>query len=467
MALVIGLVVLTSRVRMARAYDLRVLTGVDLLLTTAPDGIGARPVNTELGIVARIDLRNAASRWDFKLDFQGREGFIGNSYRNQVIELSGSVHLLGDRLKISLGRMRTPGGFWLIVDGVKVDAKYTRVFGQSAWGGLRAFTTGRRDTWAVIGEGQSVILPVVGTSLWVNHRLINAQLSFSWARDAIDLPMAGRLVRRGELLERHVEDEYFLDGVVTVFAHRKLGITAGFSLGTRYDVRFDAGNPSGPVTLGTATLGAVGAYGTIDYRPHTRVRLSYNLNYERLRLIQSELLVTKADGTPVEVASGSFQDHSFLFNARAYRAIRLEARYRLRYRENTDLEHRVVASVRADDLWKGLGFVGSVGVDLNRLENRLHRRVIYSAGLSFLRTYLDVGVGVQYTDGIGSGLLFSAPVPTAGTKPTALFPYLLESNRVAYLRVFGTFWKMYAGLDVEENLESVQLRLLAQIGGTL
>ena len=172
----------------AEAFDLRLLAGSDLLLTTGAKGSEAL-TDLELGITGRIDLRDVAKRWDFKLDFIGREGFIGNSNLNQLIELSASVRLADNRVKISVGRMKTPGGFWLIVDGLKIDVKYTSWLGQSAWGGIRSFTTGRRDTW--MGPDTAVALPVVGTSLWVNHRIVSAQLSFSWARDAIDLPPVG------------------------------------------------------------------------------------------------------------------------------------------------------------------------------------------------------------------------------------------------------------------------------------
>jgi hypothetical protein len=399
-----------------------------------------------------------AKRWDFKLDFMGREGFVGNSTWNQLIELSASVRLANNRVKLSLGRMKTPGGFWLIVDGVKIDVKYTSWFGQSAWGGLRSFTTGRRDTWMTSDDKQ--LLPVVGTSLWIAHRIIDAQLSFSWARDSIDLPL-------GETSEKKIEDEYFLDGSVALYPIDKLQLSGGFSLGSRYDVHFDAMNPFGATNLGVATIGAVSAYGMIEYRPLKKLRLLYSFNYERVRLIQSQLLLTKADGSPVDAAAGSFQDHTLRASYRLWKALRAEVRYRLRYRENTDLEHHFVAGLWGDELWKGLGASVSVGVDLDSLTGKLHQRVIYSGGLSYIRPHLDLGLGILFTDGIGSGLAFSSHQATGGSTPTELFPYVLEANRVVYLRAFGTFWKMFAGLDLEENVDSAQLRMLVQVGGAL
>ena len=43
---------------------------------------------------------------------------------------------------------------------------------------------------------------------------------------------------------------------------------------------------------------------------------------------------------------------------------------------------------------------------------------------------------------------------------------MLETNRIAFVRVFG-FWRgWFAGVDIEENLDSVQLRAMAQIGAS-
>ena len=254
---------------------------------------------------------------------------------------------------------------------------------------------------------------------------------------------------------------------MAVYPVDKLTLAAGFSLGTRYDIHFDAGNPYGATTLGVATMGAIGAYGMIEYRPLKKLRLSYTFNYERVRLIQSQLLLTKADGTPVDAANGSFQDHAVKAIYRVWNALRAEVRYRLRYRENTDLEHHIVLGLIGDELWKGFGANASVGVDLDSLTGKLHQRVIYSAGLSYIRPHLDVGLGILFTDGIGSGLTFSTHQTTSGAAPTELFPYVLESNRIVYLRAFGTFWKMFAGLDLEENIDSAQLRMLLQVGGAL
>jgi|GEM_PF-3276261 len=449
----------------AHAYDLRVLAGLDTFLST---GTGFSSLeNAELGINARIEAKNIKKLLDVKLDFSGREAFIGNSTMNHLWELKLTLRNLAGRVDLTIGRFRTPGGFWLIADGALLTLKYTPWLSQSAWGGLRSFSTGRRDTWMA---SSPLALPLAGTSLQVSHHKVTAQVSFTWSRDAVDQPIQG--ADTGPPRERQISDEYFLDGFVSVIAHPKVWMSAGASLGTRYDVKLDATNPYGPTSLGVVTLGAVGTYGVIEYRPHKRVRLVYNVQYERVRLIQSQLLTLKPDGTPVQTADGSFVDQSLRIVWLAWRALRLEGTYRPRFRATTDIEHHVLVGVRADDLWKGLGAYVSAGVDLNRFNagqpnTHVHNRVIYNAGLSFTKPWLDLRGGILFTDGIGSGLLFSASQVSGGATPSELNPFILESSRVAYVRVFAMFWKMYAGVDVEENIDAAQLRALVQVGASL
>jgi hypothetical protein len=458
----------------ARAADYRALGGVDLLLSTSPSAgvataAGEKPQpapdlwDAELGLTLRFDARDLARRVDLKFDFRGREAFTGNATLNELWELNAVIKNLGGRVDLVVGRLRTPGGFWLVADGALLNVRYTNWLSQSVYGGLRAFTTGRRNTWM---SDNPVALPLAGTSLAVGHPNVQATLGFTWSQDAIDLHrsfLAGR-----NTLERHFEDEYFFDGQVSITPSRNTWLAGGASLGTRYDVQFSSADPYGATTIGVDTIGAFGAWALAEYRPIRRLRLQYTFNFERVRLLQSHLLTLKPDGTPVAAADGSFEDHTLRAILLAWRALRIEAQYRLRFRENDDIEHHVVVGLRGDDLWRGLGAFASVGVDLNRLTAKVHDRVIYSGGLSYVRPFIDARAGILFTDGIGSGLLFSAAsAQSTGQAPVALFPYVMETNRVAFVRVFANFWKMFAGLDVEEDIEDVQVRLLLQAGAAL
>jgi hypothetical protein len=453
----------------ARAYDLRLLGGADMLLTTGPSLSGIE--DAELGLTLHGDLRNVAQRFDFRLDFIGREGFIGNNTYNNLYELYGAARRLADRFDVVIGRFRIPCGFWLIVDGAMLTARYTSWLSQSVFGGLRSFTTGWRNTWMTSDSPEA--LPLAGSTLTLNHRLVTGSFTFVYAQDDIILPREIFVPTSGQTEDgHHREDEFFIDGQLTFYPHPTLYLSAGASVGTRYDIQFNAGSPFSPSTLGVATLGSFDAYGFAEYRPIKRLRLFYTFNFERVRLFQSQLL------TGAQAADGSFEDHQLRASVQVWRALKLEATYRLRYRANTDLEHHAVVGVRGDDLWRGLGGFASVGVDIDKgldlaagatpVQRKIHDRIIYSAGLSYVRTHFDGRVGITFTDGIGSGLGFSQHTMTEGSgAPTELFPYVLDTNRVAFVRLFGMFWKLFAGADVEENLDLAQLRVLAQIGGWL
>ena len=485
-ALALGVVLVAAR---AYAVDVRGLGGVDLLLATDPGVADAEAV--QLGITLKADVRelDAARHWQLKLDFAGREGFIrddnelkvdhsGNTYNN-LYELAAIARGLAGRVDLAFGRIKTPGGFLLVVDGAMLTVHYTRWLEQSVYGGLRAFTTGRANTWMTSGE--KVALPLVGTTLAAQHSIVQGSIGFTWARDGVDLHTEWIPVEERNRVERHIEDEYFLDGQVTLFPHKRVYASGGVSFGSRYDVQLSPTDPYGPTSIGFATLGAVDVYAIVEYRPVDRLRLRYSFNYERVRTVQSQLLTTKRDGTPVLTADGTFQDHDLRAIGLLWRGLKAELDYRLRFRENTDIEHHVVVGLRGDDLWRGLGGFASVGVDVDQgidlpgldpATRKVHDRAIYSAGLSWLRSTarygLDLRAGILFTDGIGSGLVFSQHLASeTNAHPTELFPYVLETNRIAFVRAFATFWKMYAGLDLEENLDLAQLRMLLQVGAAL
>ncbi len=51
-----------------------------------------------------------------------------------------------------------------------------------------------------------------------------------------------------------------------------------------------------------------------------------------------------------------------------------------------------------------------------------------------------------------------------GGPSSELFPLVLESQRIAYLRLFVTTHGLFAGLDAELNLDASQLRAMVQLG---
>src|SRR5438477_119244 len=89
--------------------------------------------------------RRAASRWTRSPTWR-RAGIIGeNGSKQELREASLTVRDLFGRLDLTFGRFMVPGGFWLIADGAMARIRYTGWLEQSVYGGLRAFTTGRRN----------------------------------------------------------------------------------------------------------------------------------------------------------------------------------------------------------------------------------------------------------------------------------------------------------------------------------
>lgn len=444
------------------------LAALDGWLVTAPDLAGAS--DAQVAARGRLDVRHAAGgRLDFKLDFWGRLD-LTQAHDDPIAattlelrELWVALRDLGGRLDLTLGRLVAPGGFWLFADGARLDLRYGAGLSQAFFGGLRAFTTQREN--ADLDLRQPVALPLAGTSLCYHHALLDAALTFTWARDALDLPTT--LGPNDERPQRDVVDELFLDLSLSAQPRPTLLLAGGASAGSRYDVQFQTPDPTAPVRLGVVTLGALAAWAMALWRPLPALRASYSINYERLRLVESNLPAAAGSGRPPRFTGGTFLDNGVQLAVLPWRAVRIEGQYRLRWREDTDLEHHAVLALQADDLWRGLGAFASVGVDVFVPVGASQTvRLLYAAGLSYRRERLDVGAGVLFTDGVGSGLLFSQATPTSsGGAPSQLFPYLLESNRIAFVRVFGSGPRgLFGGLDLEENLDGAQLRAMAQVG---
>ena len=463
----------------ARAFELHLLGAADTLLTTNPDFKGLS--DAEIGYNVRADLRHVGNnRADFRLDFLGRVGLLdqgllnrpgrtGNSTLNQLRELWAVVHL-GSRVDLTLGRFTTPGSFWLVVDGARLSVKYTSWLSQSIYGGLRAFTTGRHETHLT---DRPVVLYLAGTSLAARHKLVDAALTFTYAQDAIDLSnqyVGGRLIQ-----ERTVENDYFLQADFGLHPHPTLDLLGGARLGTRFDVQYLAANPYNSTQIAASTLGAISAWGAIEWQPLKRLRMTYLFNYERVRIYQSQLLPSPDHPGPMSAESGNFQDHMFRVVGLLHNTLRGELSYRLRLRDNSDDEHHVVAGLRDDRFVGNLGYFASVGVDVIHPAHiffapqlQTFTRIVYAAGVSYVNHYVDARAGLHYTDGIGSGLLSSpTPLPTVGNPASVLWPYALETNKVAFLQLFVTAKMFFAGFDREWNLQLLQMRTLLQVGVAL
>lgn len=445
----------------ARAIEYRFLGGVDFFAVNNPGGLDS--ATGEFGLLLRADVLNINQRFDLHLNFTDREPAFGD-FRNvpqrQLRELSFTVRDLFGHLDLSLGRMPAAGGFWLIYDGGAARLHLGKLVTIQAYGGLRSYTGGRVEANL---RGNPYVLPLGGVALMVDHPVIHATLGYTFTNDVLDFQ---RGFSNGPLVDKLIGPEHFVDGSFVLLPHPKLFFAGGLTLGTRYEVLFSSAPglfsaaPTGTAQLMSAFMG----YLMGEWRPWKRLRLSYTADFNRIKVASLQNPTDNSAG----VASGNFHDHLFKASVRTWRGLRFDARYRLRFRDNDDIIHRVEGSVLGDNLLAGLGLFVTVGADLydRPAGSKPRDTVVYTGGLSFVKPWLDARAGVLYTDAIGSGVVFSTHQPQApGAGPTTeLFPLVLDAQRIAYVRAFTSFKHVFAGLDVEVNFDGNQVRSLVQVG---
>jgi hypothetical protein len=477
------LAALTSAAGEAAAADpsLRFIGGTSGVLVTDPSQTGLS--NLEIDESIRADVRNATDHVDLRLDYMGREGFVGlglalrpdatgNSNEQLLRELSATVHL-SKKVRVTVGRFATPGDFWLVADGARLQVDYAPWLTQSVYGGMRAFTSGYQEAQIT---SSPTALGIAGTSFDIHTAKSDSQLLFTWAMDRLDF--SNQLSGGSLVQEHHVEDGYFLQASSSVRPTAGTMLVGGVRVGTRYDMEFNAVTPFGPTTIGVANLSSASAWELAEWAPEDlrgRLRFQYQWNLQRVDVYQSQLIGLGSNGLPVYSADGNFQDHGLSVIGRFYRAMRGDFSYRLRFRENGDVEHHFVGGLRDAHLIGDFGYAGSL--DLTVIDPatiffaptvKKFIRAVYALDLGYLGRYVDATVGIHYIDALGSNMLSSqyAP-PPSGIVQTQLFPFALDVDRIIVESLFYSGDRLYFGVDLEESTVSTQLRALAQVGVAL
>jgi len=448
---------------LAAGQEVRFLGGIDFFAVNPPNATGLE--EGELGFAVRGDVRGIAGKLDLRLDYRDREVLVSDGdvpSRHELHDLSLTARDLGGRVDLTVGRFPVPGGFWLITDGGAARVRLGP-FSIMGYGGLRSFTGGRDDA-----DFAGVVLPLAGGAVTVDHPIIHASLSYTWTQDQLSF------YRGNDITQSTTQDEMFLDGQLMILPHPSLLIAGGATLGTRYELVFSsmtaamspAFNFTSAPSVDARPLSSFMAYAIVEWRPIRRLRLSYAFDFDRVQIAVTQLPLANQAGA----AGGSFEDHTVKASWRFFRNMRIEARYRLRFRENTDVIHRGELGVTGDDIIGGFGAFVTVGADYYQFDraNAPADRNLYTAsgGLSFIRRFFDVRAGVLYTDAIGSGFAWSQHAQQAmGSGPfTELFPLTLEGQRITFLRAFIAWRGFFGGLDAEVNLDASQARVFVQAG---
>ena len=468
------------------APDVRVLGGLDFFGVTAQNPASDSFADAELGYALRVDVRHLGDI-DLRLDFRDREGLTGNDSRHELHNLSLLWH--GPTIDVTVGRFPVAGDFWLINDGARLTGHPRSDVTIEAYGGLRAFTSGLVN--ADLSD-DPVLLPLVGAGVAIDRPQVHASLYGTYTQDSIDFYRGGPV----DTVTRASTTATFIDGQVVWLPRPDLFAAGGFTLGSRYPVTFSSVpmHFTDAPLVDTQILGSVMAYALLDWSPTQNVRLGYAFDFDRVQVFVKDLPL---DNT-MTAAGGSFQDHTLKASVRLWRSLRAEARYRLRFRENTDVIHRFEVGARGDSLASGFGFFANFGADVwsetpgdtpercSGMQPQTCTLYTVTGGISWSRAWFDARLGVLYTDAIGSGLAFSTHAQQAmGAGPTSeLFPFVLDAQRIGFLRLFGMAHpgfigdaELFYGLDTEFNFGGdtegpptaatalkEQLRMLFQLG---
>ena len=434
---VIALVAGSSR---AHADDLQVLLAADSYLATEP-GYTADDA-ADLAWSAHVEWRTPERT--ATLDWVDRESLIGTAPRRELHELS-YVDRSIDHLMFAVGRIRVPGGFWLMADGAKVAGRWDEVeLGVVL--GSRSFTNARVDTLLTSSPDP---LPLAGIAL-TKRGAIQGALSYTYTSDRIEL------YRGIDSIATSTQPEQFFDADLIAPIGEHLYVTGGATVGSRYLVTYPttAAQIADDPQVANVWFGSQAAYAAIDWRV-AEWRFDGNVAALRTQLGQ----VT--DPAALASITGSFVEGTARATWRRTRAWHVDAKYRARVW--ADRRHAERAQVVADWRHGALAIQLSAGVDIHRNEGIPGyvdgTSLLYRASIGRKTTTTELAVGAAAVSAIGDEV---SAVPTDADDTRA--PYTLEARSYGFVRAFRTYGGWFGGFDGEVDLYGGGIRALLQLG---
>lgn len=412
-----------------------------------------RQSGQELGHRLRLDLLELSDRLEVHIDYRGREP-IGGDFENAALRLlyRGEVgfHIIDDTLFASLGRFIAPSAILLPVDGARVVVKPATGLSISAFGGRRAISTSRKNI------DFDRFLPAAGGNVSYRWRWLDFDATAAFAKDDA-FAFSGEGPRS---LEYDALNLYFR-GTARPFR----GLTAGAYVSLVDQAAFTLGPGWSTIDVEVETLGLFSALGFVDYRPLPMLRFAIDGQYQSVQAFRARTL--EAGDIEVKDEAPKFFDARW---SGAYRALdRGWVRARVRARRRGDrTELRFGGALDVDDL--GLAGVymrtwltfEDVRFDEDAVEKPDLDRILWSAALGYRGFDLDVQGGARFIDRRALPLSGRADNPEAIED---LAPFVLEAQRIAFLRAFYSPEHWFAGVDFEMNIEDPsETRVLVQVG---
>ena len=426
--------------------ETRVLVGGDAFLSTEPGTL-----YTDAADVAwstHLEWRAPERRREVVIDLVDRESLIGGLPRRELHLLAYTDRSLAP-WSITVGRFRTPAGFWLFADGAAL-ARTWGGYEVSVFGGSRSFTNARGET---LLRRHPAPLPLAGAAL-VHRGTVQAALAYVYTADRITV------YRGGDSFATSRQPEQFLDADVAAPIGAHAFVTAGASVGSRYLL----GYPSAATQLEQAPsfenvwFGARSAYGLYDLRID-RWRLTAGVGVLQTKIGQQP---ATGDAPALAAIDGSFGELAASAGWRRADAGRVELRYRARVRDDGSRAQRAMMNGIWHIAW--LEVAAHLGIDLHHIGTPAPGRtssksVLYGASVGRRTESWDAELGVHAVGAFGDEIAVTANDPNAQRTP-----YTLEGRTYAFVQSFARRDRWFVGVAAEINLAGDGVRTVLQVG---
>jgi hypothetical protein len=443
--------------------------GLDFLRagTSQSPPVGGQPeslVAQEAGIRLRFRARELDRRLSLEVDYRGREP-IGGDVQTSTLRLLYAAELrfrlIERALTIGAGRFVAPSVMFLPVDAGRAEVSIDRVT-IAAFGGRRAITTSLRNV--DLGE----FLPSAGVSASYDDPMVFAEAAYAYSRDRALLPVGGASLEN--------ELTYHSSSIYARARARLLDeLSAGGQIAFAQRASYVLGPTWTDISLSLQAVGFWNGVFYVDFRPLKELRFNYDLQSQRAEIDRTGLLAGAPSDTGMRSLIPAFVDPRFTDNQlrAAYRFLdvgwvramfrwRLRSdRHELRYGGSLDLDRIGVPGLLAR------GFVLRENVTLDNPGPDLDR-TLWSASAGYKNFGLDVEAGVSFIErraGPLSSRAASIRDPADPSRPVDLSPFVLEAQRIAFVRAFYGSGAWFTGLDAEQNLaDSKEQRFFIQLG---
>ena len=412
----------------------------------------------ELGIRARVYATAFSRHAHVDFDYQGRQPVAGNSPNTPIhllYKAEVSFDFLDKLLFLGIGRFLAPSAGLLPVDGVRAQLHVSKLVFQ-IFGGRRAITSTRAGNVDL-----TTCLPAGGGSVSLVLPRLQAEVSATYSRDQVPL----------------LETTQSFDAFSA--AARAVGrpvdqLVAGAEVAVAQRASYVLGPTWNSVELNARTIDLFSAVAFVEYRPLKTLRIAYDFHFQQANLFRAGLRLNPDD--PQLVADGFaplFMDNRLRVKWRPGGIGWLGPEVRFRVRPDRQ-EWRIGASADLAPDWAyGLCLRGNytfekmvqTGAELAPAD-----RSYWSASLGWRWRGLDVAAGAS--DVQRAALPLSSRVYTPyddnPTKPVDLSPFVLQAQRIGFVRAFYGTGIWFAGLDFEQSLtDGRERRFFVQLGARL